>query len=84
MIDCNVHVGTADQMLVPWNTVGDPEEILGTRSERCRLTKSCIGSCGPHLDARVAVETIRLLELPPGQEAKVKGGNILSLLKLAG
>jgi predicted TIM-barrel fold metal-dependent hydrolase len=28
VIDSHVHVGTADQMIVPWNTVGDPEEIL--------------------------------------------------------
>jgi uncharacterized protein len=28
VIDCHVHVGTADQMLVPWNTAGDPDEIL--------------------------------------------------------
>jgi uncharacterized protein len=28
VIDCHVHLGTADQMIVPWNTVGDPEEIL--------------------------------------------------------
>jgi hypothetical protein len=30
------------------------------------------------------METIRLLELSPEQEAKVKGGNILALLKIAG
>jgi uncharacterized protein len=28
VIDCHVHLGTAYQMIVPWNTVGDPEEIL--------------------------------------------------------
>ena len=28
VIDCHVHLGTANQMIVPWNTVGDPEEIL--------------------------------------------------------
>jgi predicted TIM-barrel fold metal-dependent hydrolase len=28
VIDCHVHLGTAHQMVVPWNTVGDPEEIL--------------------------------------------------------
>jgi len=28
VIDSHVHVGTANQMVVPWNTVGDPEEIL--------------------------------------------------------
>jgi uncharacterized protein len=28
VVDCHAHVGTAHQMVVPWNTVGDPEEIL--------------------------------------------------------
>ena len=28
VVDCHVHVGSAQQMIVPWNTVGDPEEIL--------------------------------------------------------
>jgi predicted TIM-barrel fold metal-dependent hydrolase len=28
VIDAHVHVGTAHQMVVPWNTGGDPEEIL--------------------------------------------------------
>jgi predicted TIM-barrel fold metal-dependent hydrolase len=28
VIVCHVHLGTAEQMIVPWNTVGDPEEIL--------------------------------------------------------
>jgi predicted TIM-barrel fold metal-dependent hydrolase len=28
VIDSHVHLGTAHQMIVPWNTVGDPEEIL--------------------------------------------------------
>jgi predicted TIM-barrel fold metal-dependent hydrolase len=47
------------------------------------IEKILFGSCGPHLDTRVARETIRLLELPQEQEAKVLGGNILSLLKVA-
>ena len=33
VIDCHVHVGTAHQMVVPWNTVGDPEEILRNMSK---------------------------------------------------
>ena len=40
------------------------------------------GSCAPHLDARVAVETIRLLELPATDHAKVMGNNISRLLRL--
>jgi uncharacterized protein len=41
------------------------------------------GSCGPHLDARVAVEAIRLLELRNADYEKVMGENILRLLKAA-
>jgi uncharacterized protein len=33
VIDCHVHVGTAQQVIVPWNTVGDPEEILRNMSK---------------------------------------------------
>ena len=39
-------------------------------------------SCGPHLDARVARELIRLLGLPKAAHENVMGGNILRLLKL--
>ena len=39
-------------------------------------------SCGPHLDARVAVELIRLLDLPEKSRENVMGKNILRLLKL--
>src|SRR5438552_7905600 len=28
VIDCHVHLGTAQQVIVPWNTMGDPAEIL--------------------------------------------------------
>jgi predicted TIM-barrel fold metal-dependent hydrolase len=47
------------------------------------IEKILFGSCGPNLDARVAVETVRLLDLPPDKHAQVMGGNILKLLKIA-
>ena len=47
------------------------------------IGKILFGSCAPNLDARVAVEIVRLLELPPEQHARVMGKNILKLLKIA-
>jgi hypothetical protein len=46
------------------------------------IEKILFGSCGPHLDPRVAVETIRILNLPREKHEKVMGGNIIKLLKL--
>lgn len=40
-------------------------------------------SCGPHLDARVAKESIRLLELSKPDYENVMGKNILRLLKIS-
>jgi len=42
--------------------------------------KLIFGSDGPELDSRVELHKIRLLKLPPADEAKVMGGNILRLL----
>jgi predicted TIM-barrel fold metal-dependent hydrolase len=35
----------------------------------------------PELDPRVGMETIRLMKLPPGQCARVMGGNLLEILE---
>ncbi len=42
--------------------------------------KLIFGSDGPELDSRVELYKIRLLKLPPADEARVLGGNILRLL----
>jgi len=42
--------------------------------------KVIFGSDGPELDSRVELYKVRLLKLPPADEAKVVGGNILRLL----
>jgi len=42
------------------------------------------GSFAPELDARVAVETVRLMKLSPDQYQKIMGGNVLSLLGMSG
>jgi predicted TIM-barrel fold metal-dependent hydrolase len=57
-------------------------KYLERATQTVPIEQILFGSCAPNLDAVVAVETIRLLELPPEQHAKVMGGNILRLLKL--
>jgi len=42
--------------------------------------KIIFGSDGPELDSRLEIHKIRLLKLPPAEEARVLGGNLLSLL----
>ena len=42
--------------------------------------KLIFGSDGPEVDSRVELYKVRLLRLPPADEAKVLGGNILRLL----
>ncbi len=42
--------------------------------------KLIFGSDGPELDSRVELYKVRLLKLPPAEEAKVLGGNIRRLL----
>jgi predicted TIM-barrel fold metal-dependent hydrolase len=70
----NLHFDTAGTMYVKY---------LERATRTVPIGQILFGSFAPNLDARVAVETVRLLELPPDQHAKVMGGNILRLLKLA-
>lgn len=57
-------------------------KYLERAAKAAPIARMISGSCGPHLDARVARQTICLLELPEEQEAQLTGGNILKLLKL--
>ncbi len=43
--------------------------------------KIIFGSDGPEQDSRVELYKIRLLKLPPADEAKILSGNILRLLR---
>jgi uncharacterized protein len=45
--------------------------------------KLIFGSDGPELDSRVELYKIKLLKLPPADEAKVLGGNVAKLLRLS-
>jgi len=51
--------------------------------KRAGARKLLFGSDGPWLHPGVEIQKIRLLGLPPDQEALILGGNILRLLRLA-
>ncbi len=41
VIDCHTHVGTGTDLLSPWTTIGDPEEIL-RRNKEAGIDRACI------------------------------------------
>jgi predicted TIM-barrel fold metal-dependent hydrolase len=41
VIDCHAHAGTGQEMIVPWNTIGDPAELL-RNMEQGRIDMSVI------------------------------------------
>jgi len=41
VIDCHTHVGHADDLVAPWTTIADPEEIL-RRNKEAGIDKACI------------------------------------------
>lgn len=57
-------------------------KYLAQAVQELSADKILFGSCAPHLDARVAVETVRLLHLPAADHAKVMGENLLRLLHM--
>lgn len=61
--------------------INEPK-YLAQAAQELPAEKILFGSCGPHLDARVAVETVRLLHLAPAPHARIMGGNMLRLLRL--
>lgn len=69
----NVYVDTA--------AITEPK-FLAQAAQELPPEKILFGSCAPHLDARVAVETVRLLHLTPAHHHKVMGGNLLRLLRM--
>lgn len=56
--------------------------FLEMAAREAGAAKLVFGSDGPELDSRVELHKIRLLKLPPADEARVLGGNILSILHL--
>ena len=41
VIDCHAHAGTGQEVIVPWNTIGDPEELL-RNMQKGRIDQSVI------------------------------------------
>jgi predicted TIM-barrel fold metal-dependent hydrolase len=55
-------------------------KFLEMAAKELGAEKLVFGSDGPELDSRVELYKVRLLKLPPADEAKVLGGNIARLL----
>jgi predicted TIM-barrel fold metal-dependent hydrolase len=55
-------------------------QFLEKAAKEAGPDKLIFGSDGPELDSRVELYKVRLLKLPPAEEAKVAGGNIRRLL----
>ena len=58
-------------------------KFLEMAAKELGADKLIFGSDGPEVDSRVELYKIRLLKLPPSEEAKVTGGNISRILRLA-
>src|SRR6266567_131142 len=57
-----------------------PGKLIGLAVKELGPDKIIFGSDGPEQDSRVELYKIRLLKLPPADEAKILSGNILRLL----
>jgi predicted TIM-barrel fold metal-dependent hydrolase len=57
-------------------------KYLAMAIRELRPDKILFGSVAPELDARVAMETIRLMKLSHEHHAKIMGANLLRLLKI--
>jgi hypothetical protein len=55
-------------------------QFLEMAAKELGAAKLIFGSDGPEVDSRVELYKIKLLKLPPADEARVLGGNILGLL----
>jgi hypothetical protein len=55
-------------------------QFLEMAAKELGAAKLIFGSDGPEVDSRVELYKIKLLKLPPADEARVLGGNILRLL----
>jgi hypothetical protein len=84
--DWRVHVQVIDQLVRLPNVYADTSGIkrfdyLAEAVRRAGAHKLLFGSDGPWLHPALELHKIRLLRLPPDQEALVLGGNLLRLIK---
>lgn len=83
----NVHMEALDiarrypNVFIDTSAVSVPLYLEGAAKE-LPAERLLFASCGPHLDARVAMESVRLLGLPREAHEKVMGGNVLRLLRM--
>ncbi len=69
----NLHLDTSSVVFM---------QYLEQAAQELPAEKLLFGSDGPLVDARVELQKVRLLKLPPEKEALVLGGNIRRLLGL--
>ena len=80
--DWKAHLAVADQLARHPNVVTDTSGVqrfdqLGEAVRRAGAHKVLFGSDGPWLHPKLELDKIRLLGLPPAEEALVLGGNAL-------
>jgi hypothetical protein len=83
--DWRAHQQVVDQMVRYPNVYGDTSGVyrfdyLEQAVQRAGANKLLFGSDGPWLHPEVELHKVRMLRLPPEDEALVLGGNILRLL----
>jgi predicted TIM-barrel fold metal-dependent hydrolase len=87
--DWRAHQRLVDQLVRLPNVVADTSGVrrfdyLLQAARRAGPRKLLFGSDGPWLHPALELQKVRLLGLPPGQEALVLGGNLLRILGAAG
>jgi uncharacterized protein len=84
--DWRAHQRLIDQLVRMPNVVADTSGVrrfdyLVQAARRAGAAKLLFGSDGPWLHPALELQKVRLLGLPPAQEALVLGGNLLRILR---
>src|SRR5437764_6481155 len=66
VIDCHTHVGTGTNLISPWTTIGDPEEIL-RRNKEAGIDKACIFPISHETFEEPNREVARIMKRHPGR-----------------
>lgn len=66
VIDCHTHVGTGTDLISPWTTIGDPEEIL-RRNKEAGIDKACIFPISHETFEEPNREVARIVARYPGR-----------------
>jgi uncharacterized protein len=66
VIDCHTHVGTGTELISPWTTIGDPEEIV-RRNKEAGIDKACIFPISHETFDEANREVARIVARYPGR-----------------